>query len=494
MLNLTSVDLKKTKMEMLVIPVCEERGIHTQQAIAPLVRKAKNIREFKGKKDDELILYHPDGIQAERVMFLGLGKIDKIDLETLRAFAGRAVKRGMAKELSAIWIATPDPGRIDSGAVKMDLSSVLESMMEGAFLANHPFYAYKEKKTPPPLGEIHFWVKPGVPKKFAGLAARVSSICRGAVLAREWVNTPSNDKRPEQFAAAIVHCAEQENLAVTLLDQEMLKQENFNTLLAVSRGSDSNPRLVVLEYFPRKTGKTVALVGKGVTFDSGGMNLKPAGSLDGMKADMAGAAAVAATLITAARLGLDARVVGVIPIVENMLSGKASRPGDVVKSRNGKTVEIGNTDAEGRLILIDAVSYAIDTYHPDAIIDVATLTGACVVALGEKLAGVFSLDEALAEAIVAAGKRTHERCWRMPLPDDYRELLKSDIADIKNITESRWGGAITAALFLSEFTGETRWAHIDIAGPAHLKKGSDYCGPGGTGFGVRLLCELLERL
>ncbi len=240
--------------------------------------------------------------------------------------------------------------------------------------------------------------------------------------------------------------------------------------------------------------KTVALVGKGVTFDSGGLNIKTGGYMADMKSDMSGAAAVAATLVTAARLKQKINLIGAIPIVENMLSGRATRPGDIIKSYTGKTVEIGNTDAEGRLILVDAMAYAIKKYKPQITIDLATLTGACVVALGDNIAGVFSDDDELAGAITSAGEITHERCWRLPLPEDYKEMLKSDFADINNMPSSRYGGAITAALFISEFVDKTRWAHIDIAGPAYIKKDNAYCGPGGTGFGVRLLMEVLDKL
>ena len=214
----------------------------------------------------------------------------------------------------------------------------------------------------------------------------------------------------------------------------------------------------------------------------------------GMKADMSGAAAVAATMITLARLKTKSHVIAAIPIVENMPSGEATRPGDIVRSYAGKTIEIGNTDAEGRLILIDALSYVVKKHNPQVMIDLATLTGACVVALGEKIAGVFTPDDKLADDIIASGNKTHERCWQMPLPEDYKELLKSDFADLNNVSSTRWGGAITAALFLSEFSGDTRWAHIDIAGPAYIKKAEAYCGPGGTGFGVRLLCDLIDQL
>ncbi|MEJ2656499.1 MAG: M17 family metallopeptidase [Desulfobacterales bacterium] len=285
-----------------------------------------------------------------------------------------------------------------------------------------------------------------------------------------------------------------ENLKVTIFNEKELKQKKFGAILAVASGSRNMPRMVILEHRPATAKKTIAFVGKGVTFDSGGINLKPSTSLSEMKMDMAGAAAVAAVLITAARLKIKHKIVGIIPIVENMPSGSATRPGDIIQSYDGKSVEIGNTDAEGRLILIDALSYAIKKYRPQTLIDLATLTGACVVALGDRIAGTFSFDDDLAKNIILSGRKTHERCWRMPLPEDYKDLLKSDFADLNNVGISRSGGAITAALFLSEFVKDTSWAHIDIAGPAYIKKESAYCGVGGTGFGVRLLCDLVEKL
>ena len=288
--------------------------------------------------------------------------------------------------------------------------------------------------------------------------------------------------------------AKKARLKVQLLNEKELKQKKFGALLAVAAGSQSKPSLVVLEHKVKGAKKTVALVGKGVTFDSGGLNLKPGSSMAGMKADMSGAAAVAATLITAATLNKKINIIGAIPIVENMPSGRATRPGDIVNSFSGKSIEIGNTDAEGRLILIDAMSYVIKKYKPHSIIDLATLTGACMVALGEKIAGVFSNDDTLSRIIVESGEKTRERCWHMPLPEDYKKLLKSDFADLNNISSTRWGGAITAALFLSEFVKDTPWAHIDIAGPAYINKASAYCGPGGTGFGVRLLTEVVDKL
>jgi len=489
MLHLKSVNLEKEKVETLVIPVCEDKNIYDDRMIASIVKKARKLKEFSGKKDDEVIFYNLPETQATRVMLLGIGKLEKIDLETMRATAGKAVKKCIKSKISQVLIAVPSIKK-----VKLDTASLLTAMMEGAGLGNHLFDKYKKEKKLKPLQKILFLVNPDTEKAYGKLASRVATVCGGTVTARDWVSMPSNDKTPERFTKAIATLARKENLKVSVLNERELKKKKFGAILAVAAGSQNKPSMVVLEYTPKGAKKSVVLVGKGVTFDSGGINLKPSAGLDEMKADMSGAAAVAATLITIAKLKPKINVVGVIPVVENMPSGSASRPGDIIKSYEGKTIEIGNTDAEGRLILIDAISYAVKKYKPDTLIDVATLTGACVVALGERIAGVFSFDNALADAIVLSGEKTHERCWKMPLPEDYKEQLKSDLADINNMSSTRYGGAITAALFLSEFVGDTRWAHIDIAGPAYIKKESAYCSAGGTGFGVRLLSDLLENL
>ncbi len=493
MMQLKSVDLKKTSVDALIIPVCEDKEIHNLRKISSLIKKAKSLNEFAGKKDDLVILYNLPGIKAERVIYYGLGKLEEISLEALRAFAGKAAKESIKKKLSNILIAAPVGQNITRG-IKAEPHSVIKALLEGACLGNHIFDKYKKEKKLKPVTEINLLLKPDAADQFKELPEKVEILCNGTIMAREWISTPSNDKRPEQFTESIVTNAEKVDLKIEVLDETQLKQKKFGAMLAVAEGSQSKPSLICLEYSHNDARKTIVLVGKGVTFDSGGINLKPQGSLEEMKMDMSGAAAVAATMITIAKLKPELNVVGVIPVVENMPSGNAARPGDIVKSYNGKTVEIGNTDAEGRLILIDAVSYSIEKYKPEIIIDIATLTGACVVALGEKIAGIFASDDELAEKILQSGQDTNERCWRLPLPDDYQKLLKSDFADIHNISNSRWGGAITAALFLKDFTDNNKWAHIDIAGPAYIKKEEAYCGPGGTGFGVRLFCDLLEKL
>jgi len=471
----------------MVIPVCADHELYSDRIISALIREAKKRKEFKGDEKDELIFFDPPGMKAERIIFVGMGKISRVKAESFRSMAGKAVGKCIRKGLSDMVVVAPSPSR-----VQIEMPDVLEAVLEGAYLGNHIFDRYKNEKKAKPLVNIGLLTTPEHEKQNQPLLRRVKTICDGTILARNWVSTPSNDKKPEQFAQAVAEPASREKIKVRVLDEKEIQKQKMGALLAVAAGSSSSPRLVVMEYRPEGNRNNTVLVGKGITFDSGGINLKQSGSIEDMKIDMAGAAAVAATVITAARLGLKKNIIGVIPVVENMPSGKATRPGDIIKSYAGKTIEIGNTDAEGRLILADSISYAIQKYKPELLIDLATLTGACVTALGEKIAGVFSADDNLAASIVRAGEKTHERCWRLPLPEDYRELIKSEFADIKNMSSSKWGGAITAALFLSEFTENTPWAHIDMAGTAYGKKQTAYCGVGGTGFGVRLLCELLK--
>ncbi len=489
MLEVKAVNLKRVKVDTLVVPVCEDGDIHTDKLLTSLVDAARGFAEFKGKKGDVITLFQPAETRITRAVFLGLGKAGALTGESFRAFAGNAVKFCINAGLSAMTLATPS-----ATALTINAETLFGSLMEGACLGNHIFDRYKMEKEKTPVKKVTLMATAAQKKAYSSLAKSVAAVCGASLKAREWVTTPSNDKRPEAFAEMIHDAARTAGLKTRIMDDRWLEKQQFGAMLAVGQGSSAKPRLVAMEYSPKAAKKTIVLVGKGVTFDSGGINLKPSGSIETMKMDMSGAAAVAGTMLAVAHLKPDVKVVGVMPIVENMPSGTAIRPGDIIRSYAGKTIEIGNTDAEGRLILIDAMAWAIRHYRPDTLIDLATLTGACVVALGEKIAGVFSRDPELAAAIVASGEKTHERCWQLPLPEDYKELLKNDFADLNNVSSGRSGGAITAALFLSEFVGNTRWAHIDIAGPAWAKKASDYCGAGGTGFGVRLLCDLIGKI
>ena len=490
MLELTHLDLERDTVPALAIPVCEDRSIHENPILEALIGRLADFPEFKGKSEQKLVLYDPQGAGARRAIFLGMGEADAADAGALRNLAGRAVKAAIEADLPELVVVAPSADRIPP-----ESAEILAALLEGAGLANHLSDTYKSERKHRPLERIRVFAEAAAIREQAHLPGRIEILCEATHLAREWVNRPANDKTPERYAASIVAAAEAAGLKTSVMDEAELTEWGFGALMAVAQGSEAKPKLVILEYEPEaEPERTVVLVGKGVTFDTGGYNLKVGGSMAGMKSDMGGSAAVAAALVAAARLRPRDRIVGLTPLVENMVSGRAIRPGDVVKSYLGKTVEIGNTDAEGRLILIDAMAYAAETYRPDLMIDFATLTGACLMGLGERIAGVFSRDDALAEAIVAAGAATGDRCWRLPLPDDYKEYLKSDLADIGNMPSVRWGGAITAALFLSEFTGDTRWAHIDIAGPVQARKGTAIGPPGATGFGVRLIFDLLQRL
>lgn len=315
-------------------------------------------------------------------------------------------------------------------------------------------------------------------------------ISRAVYCARDLVSTPSNDMTPSILADRASDVAKQGNLKFEALDETAMKKLGMNALLGVSKGSAEEAKLIILEYNGgRKNDKPIVLVGKGVTFDSGGISIKPSEKMDEMKSDMSGGAAVIGTIKAVAELKIPLNVVGIIPATENLPGGKAYKPGDVLRSMSGITIEIKNTDAEGRLILADALTFA-GKYKPAAIIDLATLTGACVVALGDYITGMLGTDSDLKEKIRSASDATGEMVWELPLWHEYDELIKSDVADIQNIG-GRAGGTITAALLLKRFAGDYPWVHLDIAGPALLSKDKPYIPKGASGVGVRLLVQFL---
>ncbi|MBT8341851.1 MAG: leucyl aminopeptidase [Desulfatitalea sp.] len=488
MLNLTCIRLGKKKVDHLAVPVAEDADMYTLPELSSLIDKARATGEFQGEKGQQVVLYDLLDGKVKRCLFLGLGPVDKIDPETLRRAAGRAVKASMTAKTPDAILAVP------SKSLAFDHQTAITAMAEGAYLANHVFIRYKDKPKNDRVKKISLLVPTGAANSAKARVSEVETICGNTLRARDWGNTPANDKPPEVLAGLFQKAAQAAGLKTSVWNENRLAHQKFGALLAVSAGSHHPPRLVEMIYTPQRADKTIVLVGKGVTFDTGGISIKPAKGMAAMKADMAGAAAVAGTMLAVTRLKPGHRIIGITPLVENMPSGTAVRPGDIITSYSGKTIEVGNTDAEGRLILADAMAYAEKKYKPDLMIDLATLTGACVVALGEKIAGVFSRDKDLTDAILTAAGATHERCWPMPMPEDYKALMKSDYADISNNASSPYGGAVTAAVFLAEFVDKTRWAHIDIAGPGFLGKGNDYCGPGATGFGVRLLCALLSGL
>jgi len=373
-------------------------------------------------------------------------------------------------------------------------AAATRAFAEGLLLAS---YQFTEKRTPKPVA---------LKTVDAVVAARAFDRQQAALdlglvtaaataLARDLVNTPSYVKTPAWLAKRASSLGGRGSaLAVRVREPAELAASGFGGILAVGAGSTRGPRLVEVSYSPTGARRHVVLVGKGITFDSGGLSLKPADSMPGMKTDMGGGAAVLGVLSALPALGLPVRVTGLVPAAENMPSGTAQRPGDVITQYGGTTVEVLNTDAEGRLVLADALAYAAAELSPDVIVDIATLTGAMPIALGRRTAGLFSTDDRLAGQLLAAGEAAGERIWRMPLVEDYRDALDSPVADLANIGRTYQGGSITAALFLREFVGGLPWAHLDIAGPARADADDDEVTKGGTGYGVRLLLRWLEAI
>ena len=371
----------------------------------------------------------------------------------------------------------------------VDRAAAAQAFAEGVVLGGYQYLAFKSSPSPTKLAHVVVVGRGG-----AGItrALERGALVAGAVSwARDQVNLPPGEKPPETFAKAAQQLLRGTGVKVEVLDVAALRKEKLGGILGVGQGSEQPPRLVRMTYSPPGARGVVALVGKGVVFDSGGLSLKTAGGMETMKTDMSGAAAVIGAMSVLRDVGVKTKVVALTPMVENMPSGSAIRPGDVLRMRNGKTVEVLNTDAEGRLILADALALAVEA-GADAIIDLATLTGACVVALGEKIAGLISNDDGWGEQVQAAATRAGERVWPLPLPEEYRKQLDSEVADLKNIGGGGYGGALTAGLFLEAFVDGRPWVHLDIAGPARAGADDGAVVKGGTGFGVRTLVELLR--
>ncbi|MFD9332437.1 leucyl aminopeptidase [Streptomyces sp. NPDC060065] len=430
----------------------------------------------------------PSGFKAPVVVAVGLGAVPEKDdtygAEALRRAAGAAARALAGAKKAAFALPISDPA--DVGAVA-----------EGARLGAYAFDAYKEngndaKNGKAPLGEVA--LIGGKPRDAAYKAAiaRATAVTEELNRARDLINTPPNDLNPESFAAVVSAAGKEHGIKVQVLDEKALEKGGYGGILGVGKGSAAGPRLVKLSYTSAKATKHLAFVGKGITYDSGGISLKPAGHNETMKCDMSGAAAVFAAVVAAARLGLEVNVTGWLALAENMPSGTATRPGDVLRMYSGKTVEVLNTDAEGRLVLADALWKASEE-KPDAIVDVATLTGAMVLALGNRTFGVMANDDAFRASIVEAAEEVGEESWPMPLPEHLRKGMDSPTADIANMGE-RMGGGLVAGLFLREFVGEgITWAHLDIAGPAFNEAGPfGYTPKGGTGSAVRTLVRLAE--
>lgn len=443
--------------------------------------------DVSGKAGEVGVLYPRGLIPAKRVLVAGLGKSSDFDLEGVRKAAAAAVTR--ARDLNAKAVATIVHG---AGIAGLPAGAAAQATVEGALLALYRFDATKEKE---PQNEIESLTivefdESKVAEMKGGVDTAVA-ITAGVTLARDLVNMPPNVATPARLAQTAQEIAEAHNLNITVGGRKWAAEHNMGAFLAVAKGAGEPPKFIILEHNgDREDLDTIVLVGKGITFDTGGISIKAAQGMGKMKSDMGGAAAVLGAMKAAAMLNLPLRLIGITPCTENMPDANAYRPADVITASNGKTIEIISTDAEGRMVLADGLVYAA-RYQPKAVIDLATLTGACVIALGENVAaGLFSTDEALQDKMAAAGKATHERVWPLPLWDDYLKTIKSDVADMQN-AGGRFGGVGTSAIFLKQFT-DYPWMHLDIAGVALAEKGGGYVPAGGTGFGVRLLLEFLR--
>jgi leucyl aminopeptidase len=385
---------------------------------------------------------------------------------------------------------------IDTEILNKPLPQLTETILEGMMLGLYRFMPYKtiDREKIMDIQDIYIVEENGGALKIIGESARrAEAIAKAVIFARDLVSRPGNEMTPSDLAREARQVARKKGVTLRILDVARMKKLGMHALLGVARGSSEPAKFIILEYYGRrKSDPPIALVGKGLTFDSGGISIKPSEKMDEMKSDMAGGAAVMGAIMAAADLKLPVNVVGLIPATENLPGGRAYKPGDILKSLSGQTIEVITTDAEGRLILADALTYAT-RYRPAAIIDLATLTGACIVALGDQVIGMLGNDDGLKSQIRRAADRTGERVWELPLWEDYHELIKSDVADFKN-SGGRAGGAITAAAFLSKFVGNVPWVHLDIAGPSWLTKDKPYIPKGASGVGVRLMVQVLRDL
>lgn len=491
------LDLFAAKADVLILPVFGGEDFDSASIIERLpessrksaARSLKNS-EFAAKAGETVTIEMHDG-RAHYVVLIGLGGIEDASLETAREMVGTAV--ATTRRLGGLSLAVEMPVEEDG-----DAADIAEAMVVAAQLADYAFDTYKAKNGKRRMKEMTLCIAQGRDVlRVRKAVERGNAIAAGVNIARDLVNMPAQIMTPAAVAEAAERIAKEggKNISLKVLEREECEELGMGAYLAVAQGADHPPKFIHLSYIPeRGTKKRLVVVGKGVTFDSGGLSLKPADSMMTMKCDMAGAAAVLGLFTVIGQLQPRIEVHGIIAATENMPSGKAIRPGDIVKASNGTTIEILNTDAEGRLTLADALTYA-KKLEPTAMVDLATLTGACMVGLGEEISAAMGNRDDFVASILESADDAGEKMWKLPLEKRYRPLIESDVADLRNIATTRYGGSITAGLFLQEFVDDLPWAHLDIAGPAFAEHPlSSYLGKGGTGHGVRTLVELIDRV
>jgi leucyl aminopeptidase len=447
------------------------------------------VDSFTGKSGTNISFFTNDAIVPTKVIVAGLGKQSEFILEDIRLAVGRYVS-AFKKKVNSLAFAIPQE-------IEQDTSLLVHAMVEGALLGSYKFIKYQEKKKGEKELELITLVanEQSEMKELKKTVKKAELYAKATMLARDLVNEPPTVATPTLLASLAKDIAKG-NPTVTckVLDKEAAMKLGMEAFLGIARAADTPPKFIILEYKPEKPNKKkkLALIGKGITFDSGGINVKPGEHMSDMKMDMAGGAAVLGIFSVINEIKPEFSVLGLIAATPNMISGSSIVPGDVVRAMNGKTIEILNTDAEGRVTMADSLSYAVKE-GATHILDFATLTGACMVALGTDIAGIFSNDRDLVESVKSAAFSEGEKVWELPLPKEYKSLNNSSVADIANLPSNRYGGAITAGLFLQEFVGNTPWVHFDIAGPAFSSRTHELGPKGGTGFGVRTVLQLLEQ-
>ncbi len=494
----------KAKADTIVIGIYEDSAL--SNAAKTLNKKNKNCIDnclkshanFKGKQGQTLSIAHCQH-NYSHIILLGLGKKDSLDTIKCESLGGKLY--GALKSAGAQNVNIMTDGI--KGKKGVSVSDALAHIAFGTRLKSYTFDKYKEKKAkkdqPVVLKSITVVTTDNTPAKKA--FTTLDAVGQGVFLARDLVNEPPNTLHPESYAKLIQKELKPLGVEVEVLNETQMKKLGFGALLSVGQGSIRESRTVIMRWNGTGKGKIskssknpIAFVGKGVTFDTGGISLKPGAGMDMMKMDMGGSAAVVGVMKALAKRKAKANVIGIVGLVENMPSDRAYRPGDIIESHSGKTIEILNTDAEGRLVLADCLTYIQETYKPETIIDLATLTGAIMVALGNEYCGAFANDTKLWDQLESASLKTGEKFWRMPLDQSYRDEMVSDVADLKNMGGSRYGGACSAAGFLEHFVDKpTKWAHIDIAGTAWWNSDSDTTTKGGTGFPVRTLNDFVAK-
>jgi leucyl aminopeptidase len=491
-LSLSSTEPLSVAADLLVLGVPEGSSLkegtlgELSKALGPSMAKAVKREEFTGKKDQTLDLCTgATDLKAGRVLLIGLGKPEALTDADVRAFAAKGARFALGAKATSVALAVP---------VTLPHAAAERAAAEGLVLGAYRFTKYLTGDRVPKaqIERASLIVAGKVGKEAKDAVALGQKVGDAVCIARDLVNEPPNELYPAELARRAVEMAKANGLEHHVLDKPALVKKGMKLIIAVGQGSSHDPRMIHLVYKPKGgSKKKLAFVGKGLTFDSGGLCIKPAPGMEEMKGDMGGAANIVALMAAVAAVQPDVEVHGLIGSAENMPDGAAYRPGDIFGSYDGKTVEIINTDAEGRLVLADVLAYVAKDIKPDLCLDNATLTGACVVALGPTVSGYFVNKDEVADRMKKASKAAGEAMWHMPMVEDLREGLKSDWADIKHVAD-RWGGAITAALFLREFVGETPWVHVDIAGPSMANKAYGVFAKGGTGHGVLTFLKLIE--